>query len=141
MPAWAAWVILAAGLAIGEVLTVSFLLGPLAGAAVVAALVAVVGGGVVLQVLMFVIASIASLLLLRPVAMRHLRTPPALRTGTAALVGARAVVTERVTDAGGQVKIGGEMWSARPFFEGESFDAGARVEVAKIDGAAALALE
>jgi membrane protein implicated in regulation of membrane protease activity len=78
---------------------------------------------------------------LRPLAHRHLRTPPSLRTGTAALVGARAVVLERVDDAGGRVKIGGEVWSARAFFEGHVIEEGARVEVARIEGATALVYE
>jgi membrane protein implicated in regulation of membrane protease activity len=135
------WVILAAALAIGEVLTLGFLLGLLALAAVVAGVVAAVGGGVVLQLIVFIVASLASLLLIRPIAKQHLRTPASIRTGTAALVGTKALVTERVDDLGGQVKIGGEIWSARAFMEGQVIEPGARVEVAKIEGATALVYE
>jgi membrane protein implicated in regulation of membrane protease activity len=92
----------------------------------------------VLQFLVFIDASLASLAVLRPIAKRHLRTPTQLRTGTAALVGAKGVVTQRVDDLSGQVKIGGELWSARAFMEGEIMEPGARVEVAKIEGATAL---
>ena len=141
MPDWVLWVVLAAALAIGEVLTLGFLLGLLALAAVVAGVVAAVGGGVVLQLLVFIVASIASLLLIRPVAKRHLQTPARLRTGTAALVGTKALVTQRVDDLGGQVKIGGEIWSARAYLDGQVLEPGARVEVAKIDGATALVYE
>jgi membrane protein implicated in regulation of membrane protease activity len=139
--AWAVWLILAGLLAAGEVLTTVFVLGPLAVAAVLAAVVAVLGAGIALQVAAFAGGALASLLLLRPVAMRHLRTPRAIRTGTAALVGARAVVLERVDDFGGRVKIGGEEWSARAFFDGHVIEPGTRVEVAKIDGATALVYE
>jgi membrane protein implicated in regulation of membrane protease activity len=138
VPDWLLWVVLAALLAVGEVLTLGFLLGLLALAAVAAGIVAAVGGGLVIQFLVFIAASIASLALIRPVAKRHLRTPAQLRTGTAALVGAKGVVTERVDDLSGQVKIGGEVWSARAFMEGEVIEPGARVEVAKIEGATAL---
>ena len=141
MPDWVVWVILAAALAIGEVLTLGFLLGLLALAAVVAGVVAAVGGGVVLQLIVFIVASLASLLLIRPIAKQHLRTPASIRTGTAALVGTKALVTERVDDLGGQVKIGGEIWSARAFMEGQVIEPGARVEVAKIEGATALVYE
>ena len=55
--------------------------------------------------------------------------------------GTRAVVLERVDDLGGRVKIGGEVWSARSFLDGEVYEPGARVEVAKIDGATALVIE
>ena len=106
-----------------------------------AGVVAAVGAGVVVQLIVFIVASIASLALIRPVAKRHLRTPARLRTGTAALVGAKGVVTERVDDLGGQVKIGGEIWTARAFMEGQVIEPGARVEVAKIEGATALVYE
>jgi membrane protein implicated in regulation of membrane protease activity len=138
VPEWLLWVIFAVLLAIGEVLTLSFILGLLALAAVAAGIVAAVGGGVVLQLVVFIGGSLASLAVIRPIAKRHLRTPTQLRTGTAALVGAKGVVTERVDDLGGQVKIGGELWTARAFMEGEVMEPGARVEVAKIEGATAL---
>jgi membrane protein implicated in regulation of membrane protease activity len=141
VPDWVLWVVLAAALAIGEVMTLGFLLGMLALAAVGAGVVAAVGGGLVLQLLVFIVASIASLALIRPVAKRHLRTPASIRTGTAALVGAKALVTERVDDLGGQVKIGGEVWSARAYLDGQVIEPGARVEVAKIEGATALVYE
>jgi membrane protein implicated in regulation of membrane protease activity len=128
-------------LAAGEVATTGFILGPLAVAAVLAALVALAGAGVVLQLLAFIAASIASIALLRPIAVRHLRVPSRIRTGTAALVGAKAVVLERVDADGGRVKIGGEVWSARAFLDGQVIEPGARVEVAKIEGATALVLE
>jgi membrane protein implicated in regulation of membrane protease activity len=133
--------IVAALLAGGEVLTSGFILGPLALAAVLAGLAALVGLGVVFQLLVFIAAAVASVLLLRPIAVRHLRAPARIRTGTAALVGSRAVVVERVDDVGGRVKIGGEVWSARAFMDGEVMEPGARVEVAKIEGATALVFE
>ena len=141
MPAWAVWVVLAALLAVGEIFTLGFFLGAVALAAVAAGIVALAGLGVVWQLAAFIAGSIASLALLRPLAARHLRTPAALRTGTAALVGTHAVVVERVDDTGGRVKIGGDVWSARSFFEGQALEPGARVEVAKIEGATALVYE
>jgi membrane protein implicated in regulation of membrane protease activity len=122
-------------------LTSGFILGPLALAAALAGLAALVGLGVVFQLLVFIAAALASVLLLRPIAVRHLRAPARIRTGTAALVGSRAVVLERVDDVGGRVKIGGEVWSARAFMDGEGMEPGARVEVAEIEGATALVFE
>jgi membrane protein implicated in regulation of membrane protease activity len=141
MAAWLIWVLIAVGLALGEVLTLGFLLGPIAVAAGIAAIVALAGGGLAVQFIVFIAGSIGSIAVLRPMAARHLRTPAQLRTGAAALVGARATVIERVDDAGGRVKIGGETWSARSFFEGNVIEPGARVEVAKIEGATALVYE
>jgi membrane protein implicated in regulation of membrane protease activity len=141
VPGWAIWLILAALLAAGEVVTTGFILGPLAVAAALAALASALGLGTAVAIIVFIAASIASLALLRPVARRHLRTPAALRTGTAALVGAPAYVLERVDSLGGRVKIGGEVWSARAFFDDQVLEPGTRVEVAKIEGATALVME
>jgi membrane protein implicated in regulation of membrane protease activity len=140
VPGWAIWLIAAALLAAGEVLTTGFFLGPLALAALLAALVALAGLVLPLQIVVFIAGGVGAIALLRPIAMRHLHTPARLRTGAAALVGARATVLERVDADGGRVKIGGEVWSARAFFDTEVIEPGAHVEVAKIEGATALVL-
>jgi membrane protein implicated in regulation of membrane protease activity len=141
VPDWVVWFLLAAALAVGEIFTLAFFLGAIALAAAAAGILAAAGVGLALQLVVFAGATAATLLLLRPVALRHLKTPAALRTGTAALVGARAIVLERVDDTGGQVRIGGEVWSARAFFEGQVLEPGTRAEVAKIEGATALVYE
>ena len=138
MPDWVFWLIFAAVLAAGEIATLGFFLGAVAIAALPAALVAAAGGGLALQLIVFIVGSLASLAFIRPVARRHLHTPPSIRTGTAALVGTRALVLERVHSEGGRVKIGGEEWTARPYDEDDVYDEGARVEVLKIEGATAL---
>jgi len=142
MPDWGIWVILAAVLAAGEVAaSFTFILGPIAIAALVPALVAAVGAPMEAQIASFIVASIASLLLIRPIARRHLRTPARIRTGTAALIGERALVLDRVDADHGQVRIGGEVWTARPYDEDDVYEPGARVEVVKIQGATALVQE
>jgi membrane protein implicated in regulation of membrane protease activity len=141
MDEWVYWMIAAGALAAGEIFTMGFFLGPIAVAAVLAAIVALAGGGVALQLLVFSVAAIASVGVLRPIARRHLRTPVQLRTGTAALVGSRAVVLERVTGDGGSVKIGGEIWTARAYDEDVVLEPGARVDVMQIEGATALVAE
>jgi membrane protein implicated in regulation of membrane protease activity len=138
----ALWLIAAVLLAIGELLTPGlFFLGPVALAAVGAAVTAGIGGGILLQLIVFIGVSVASLAFLRPIARRHIHMPALTRTGTAALVGTKAVVLQRVDANGGRVRIGGEEWSARAFFEGQMLEPGARVEVAKIEGATALVFE
>jgi membrane protein implicated in regulation of membrane protease activity len=141
MPDWVAWMIAAAALTVGEVVTLGFFLGPIAIAALAAALFAAAGLGPELQFAVFILGSVASLAIVRPIARRHMRTPAQIRTGTAALVGSRAVVLERVSADGGQVRIGGEVWSARAYDEDHVMEPGTRVEVLKIDGATALVSE
>ena len=138
MAAWVVWAVAAAALAAGEAATAALVLGPLALAAAIAAIVAAAGAGVVAQALVFIVASVATLGLLRPIALRHMKQPPHVRTGAAALIGTSATVLEQVDRDGGRVKIGGEIWSARSYDEDQVIEPGDRVEVLKIDGATAL---
>jgi membrane protein implicated in regulation of membrane protease activity len=140
MPAWVIWLIVAALLAVGEVATTALVLGMVAVAAVAAGIVALVGGAA-LQLIAFIVVAVALLGLVRPIARSHLHMPVALRTGTAALVGAHGVVLERVDAHDGRVKIGGEIWSARAFDESQVIEPGTSVEVFRIEGATALVYE
>jgi membrane protein implicated in regulation of membrane protease activity len=142
MPAWLIWALVAVLLTVGELLTPGmFFLGPVALAAVVAGVAAAVGLGLVVQLVLFIAGSLATLLFLRPVARRHLRMPAAIRTGAAALEGTKAVVVQRVDANGGRVRIGGEEWSARAYLDDQVIEPGRRVEVVKIEGATALVHE
>src|SRR5262249_48086100 len=142
MPEWVIWVIVAVGLALGELATPGlFFAGPVALAAIPAAIVAALGAAAWLQVLVFILGSLASLAVLRPIARAHLHMPALTRTGTAALIGTTPLVPERVDVNGGRVRIGGEEWSARAYMEDQVLEPGMRVEVARIEGATALVYE
>jgi membrane protein implicated in regulation of membrane protease activity len=140
--AWLVWAIAALLLAVGEIFTPGlFFLGPIAIGAVAAAFISLAGPAVWVQLLAFAGAAFISLAFLRPIARAHLSMPPALRTGTAALQGARATVLQRVDQNGGRVKIGGEEWSARAYMPDQVLEPGTSVEVVKIEGATALVYE
>ena|SRR5215469_15019257 len=139
MPAWAIWALVAVFLAIGEIFTPGlFFLGPIALAALAATLVAALGGGIWIQIIVFGAGSFAAVGLLRPIARKHVTMPRAIRTGAAALEGAKAIVLQPVNSRGGRVKIGGEEWSARSYMPDEEFEIGTEVEVVQIQGATAL---
>src|SRR5919109_646508 len=138
MPGWAIWLIVATALVGVEVFSITFLFGPLAVAALLAALMAAVGFGPAIQLVVFAAAAVASLAVLRPIAIAHVRTEIPARTGTAALVGQTALVLERVDANAGQVKLAGEVWSARAYDGNQSFEPGERVSVLEIQGATAL---
>jgi membrane protein implicated in regulation of membrane protease activity len=139
VPAWLAWCIVAVLLTIGEIFTPGlFFLGPVAVAALAAAIAAAAGASWVIELVVFVAGAAASLAVLRPIARRHLHLPSAMRTGSAALVGGSAVVVERVDSRGGRVKIGGEIWSARALDAEQVLEPGTDVHVAEIQGATAL---
>jgi len=143
MDAWLIWILVAVAFGIGEVLTTSFVLAPFSVGALVAALVAVIGAGTVVSWLTFLVVSLLTLWVVRPIARSHMRMPAQLRTGTAALIGRRAIVLERIAnDEGvGCVKIDGEVWTARAYDEERVIEAGTPVEVVEIRGATALVAE
>ena len=141
MDEWVAWVIVAVVFAVGEILTLGFFLGPFAIAAAVAAIVSAAGAPLLVSGLVFLAASSATFLGLRPVVRRHTKLPAQLRTGTAALVGKTATVVERVDGDGGCVKLEGEVWSAKAYLDDEVIEPGARVQVMEIRGATALVSE
>ena len=138
MVAWIVWLIVAAVLAVAELVTFTFALGLIAVGACVAAAAAAFDLGLPFQLLAFVIASVAGLGLVLPIARRHIKQPPLLRTGPAALVGRPAHVLEEVNGRGGRVRIGGEVWSARSYDETLVIPVGADVDVMQIEGATAL---
>jgi len=142
MDAWVLWLLAACILGVGEMHQGGFYLAPFALGAALAAAVSLLGVGGLLTALVFVLASATVFAALRPVAQRHRRLPPPIRTGAAALVGRPAIVLERIANAEGVgcVKIDGEVWTARSFDEAQVFDPGERVEVVEIRGATALVM-
>ena len=138
MGSWIVWLVLAALLGVAEVMTTTLAFGLLAVAAVVAAVVGRAGLGLPFQIAAFAVAAGAGLGVVRPLAVRHIRQPPLLRTGTSALVGRSATVIEEVTPLAGRVRIGGEVWSARSYDEAQVIPVGSTVDVFAIEGASAL---
>jgi membrane protein implicated in regulation of membrane protease activity len=136
--AWIIWLIIAAVLGAVEIFTVTLAFGLVAIGALVAAVAGAAGGDLAVQFGAFVVASAVGLGVARPIAMRHVRQPPVLRTGAAALVGRTAVVVEEVTGDGGRVRIGADLWSSRSYDETLVIAAGTRVDVLQIEGATAL---
>jgi membrane protein implicated in regulation of membrane protease activity len=140
MDAWLIWLIAGVFAAVGEILTAGFFLAPFAVGAFGAMFADLVGGGGVVQGVVFAALTLASFGLVRPIAKRHLYTPPAIRTGTAALIGRSGIVMERIAnDEGvGSVRIDGEVWTARSYDDDLVIDAGAKVAIVEIRGATAL---
>ena len=140
---WILWLVAAAAFGVGEMHTGGFYLLPFAIGAALAAVLSLLGVGLVLSADAFFAVSLLVIAALRPVAHRHRRLPPPIRTGAAALVGHRAMVLERIANEEGVgcVKIdGGEVWTARSLDDDEVIEAGERVEVVDIKGATALVM-
>ncbi|WP_306326878.1 NfeD family protein [Streptomyces venezuelae] len=138
--AWVWWLIGAVGLGIPLVLTAMPEFGMFSVGAVAGAVTAALGFGVVPQVLVFVVVSVALIAVVRPIATRHRDDRPQHATGIDALKGRQAVVLERVDVHGGRIKLAGEIWSARTLDTGQSFEPGEQVDVVDIDGATAVVM-
>ncbi len=135
---WFVWLLTAAALGAAEFFTLTLVFGLLAGAAVVAAVVAGVGVGLLGQLLAFGAAGAAGLVLVRPIALRHMEQQPLTREGSDALIGKRAEVMQEVTATHGLVRLSGEEWSARALDESHVIRVGALVDVMEIEGATAI---
>jgi membrane protein implicated in regulation of membrane protease activity len=143
MDPWVLWLIAAVVFAVAEVLNLSFFLFPFAIGAAGAAVADLAGAGTPVAVVVFVLLTALSFGLIRPIARRHMRMPPAIRTGPAALIGRQAMVLERIAnDEGvGAVRVDGEVWTARSYDEDRVIEPGTRVEIMEIRGATALVAE
>ncbi len=139
---WILWLIAAAGFGVGEMHSGGFYLLPFAVGAALAAILSLLGVSALLAAIVFVAVSAVVVLALRPVAQRHRRLPPPIRTGAQALIGRTAMVLERIAnDEGvGCVRIDGEVWTARTFDDDEVIEAGQKVHVVEIRGATALVM-
>ena len=139
MPAALVWLICALGLVGAEALTGDMFLLMLGGGALAAA-----GSSWLLDFpvwadgAVFLVVSVLLVALVRPALRRRLSRGPAAETGIAALEGKGALVLDRVARHQGRVKLDGEVWTARPFDDGEVYEPGDQVTVLRIDGATAV---
>ena len=134
---WALWLGAALALGVAELASLDLVLLMLAVGCLAGAGVAGAGLPFLLQALAAVAASAAMLVLVRPSVVRRLHSGPTLVQGHAALVGCEGFAVSAVDAHGGQVKLGGEVWTARPYDETAVIPSGAKVEVFEIRGATA----
>ena len=142
MPMAVIWLIFAVVLAGAEALTGDMSLLMLSGGALAAA-----GGSWLLDLPfwadagVFLVVSVLLLVLVRPMLRRRLTPARGLPTGIKALEGKTALVLGRVARDEGQVKLDGQVWSARPFNDNDVFEPGERVTVMQINGATAVVIK
>jgi membrane protein implicated in regulation of membrane protease activity len=143
MDAWIIWLIAGVAAAVGEILTLGFFLAPFSVGAFAGMAVSLAGGGDGLSLIVFALVTAACFAFVRPVARAHVRQPAHARTGTAALVGRSAVVTQEIVNdrSLGTVRLDGEIWTARSLDDDEVIPAGVRVQVVEIRGATAVVTE
>ena len=141
MESWIWWLIAAVIATLGELTITGFFLAPFAIGAIGALIADLLGASEALAWVIFAVTTLVGLLALRPIAKKHMTTPPEIRTGTAALVGHTGTVTQDVDNDRNQGAIRldeGEVWTARVEDGAAPLGAGARVEITEIRGATAV---
>jgi membrane protein implicated in regulation of membrane protease activity len=141
MPDWLLWLIVAGVFAAAEAATLTLVLLMAAGGAAAAALTAALGGPVLLQFAVAVVATLALLGVVRPVAQRHMLPGSGTVTGAEALIGRTAVVLSAVDGTDGRVRLNGAEWSARSLDERRVLPVGREVRVVQINGATAVVFD
>ena len=139
MPAALIWLVFALGLAAAEALTGDMFLLMLSGGALAAA-----GSSWLLDLpvwadgAVFLVVSVLLLAVVRPTLRRKLTAGKGLLEPVKALEGKPALVLGRVSQHDGQVKLDGEVWTARPYNDNDVYEPGESVTVMRIDGATAV---
>jgi membrane protein implicated in regulation of membrane protease activity len=135
---WAAWLALAAVLSIAELASLDLVLIMLAVGALAGMFTAFATDSVPIQVTVAIVTSISMLAVVRPGLTRRLHTGPELVLGSATLIGKQAITPVRLSaHESGQIKIDGELWTAKPYDETLVIQPGETVEVLQIKGATA----
>lgn len=134
---WQVWLGAAIALGVAELFSLDLVLLMMAAGALAGMVTALIGLAVPVQVVVAVAVAVGMLALVRPSIVKRLHSGPELRLGHAALVGKQGVVVAEVTAQGGQIRVGGELWTARPYDETEVIEPGAAVDIFEIRGATA----
>jgi membrane protein implicated in regulation of membrane protease activity len=136
---WETWLGAAILLGVAEMFSLDLILIMLAVGALVGFVMAALDLPVAVQLLAAAATSIAMLAVVRPGLARRFHGGPELQLGHGKLVGKQGLVTEPITaQAPGRIRLAGEIWSAQPYDETLSIEAGETVEVFEIRGATAF---
>jgi membrane protein implicated in regulation of membrane protease activity len=135
---WQAWLAVAIGLGVAELFSLDLMLLMLATGALAGMTAALLGLALPIQIVVAVIVSVGMLAVVRPGLVKRFHGGPELTLGHNALIGKQGVVVDEVSAQGGQIRVGGELWTARPYDETEVIAAGEAVDIFEIRGATAL---
>ncbi len=129
------WLVLLVVFILVEIATVGLLTIWFAGGALAAFFISLADFGTAVQVIVFLIVSLALVLLIRPLAQKKFNSGH-IRTNAQTLIGEEAVVLEPIDNlqSKGRVMIQGQEWSARSVDDKEKFDKDDVVQVMSISG-------
>ena len=138
---WQFWLILSGIFFVFEMATVGFLIFWLGVGALLAMIVSFFVDNVIIQTAVFVISSIALIFLTKPF-VKKLATPRVkVKTNAYSIIGKNAIVTKEInshTGKIGQIKVGGDTWSAKADMEETIIPVNTEVKILRIDGVKAV---
>ena len=136
---WIFWLIAAGVFFIIEMATIGFLVFWLGIGALLAMLTSFITDSILIQVLVFVITSIILLIFTRPLVNKFIKVPKEVKTNAYSIIGKKAIVISKINniEGNGQVKIDGDVWSAKSF-DDEDIPENTEVEIVEIDGVKAV---
>ena len=137
---WQYWLIAAGLFLIAEIIIPGFLVFWLGIAALIAMIVSFFTEDLIIQMAVFVISSAILIFATKPLVRKfeHKFNKDA-KTNVFSIIGKKAIVTKDIISVNepGQIKIGGEVWSAESE-NGSNIEKGTEVEILKIDGVKAI---
>lgn len=136
---WYIWLILIGIFAIAEIITPGFLVIWLSAGSFCAMITSFITDNIVIQTTVFVISSAIFICFTRPLAKKLTKKDKTVVTNAFAIVGNKAIVTQEInsTLGTGQIKVNGQVWSAK--CEGEQIiPKNTEVFVLAIDGVKAV---
>ena len=136
---WIFWLIAAGIFFIIEMATIGFLVFWLGIGALLAMITSFITDSIIIQFIVFVTTSTLLLIFTRPLVNKFIKIPKEIKTNAYSIIGKKGIVISKINnvDGAGQIKIDGEVWSAKSFDE-ENIEKDAEVEIVEIDGVKAV---
>lgn len=128
------WLIIFLVLLVIEIFTLGLTTIWFAIGAIAAFIASLFGAGLIVQIVLFIVISIITLLLTRPLAVKYLGKNT-IKTNVEEIIGKTAVVTKTIIDSNsaGEVKLNGEIWMAKSE-NGERIEEDTAVEIVAVNG-------
>lgn len=137
---WQMWLIIAGVCFIIEMATVGFFIFWFGVGALISMIVSIFfPGNILLQSIVFVVSSVILLLLTKPLVNKFTKKDKKIETNAYSIIGKKGIVVQDInpTFGVGQIKVSGEVWSAKTTDE-STIEKGTQIEVKQIDGVKAV---
>ena len=136
---WVFWLIAAGVFFIVEMATIGFLSFWLGIGALLAMATSFFVDSIIVQSIVFLSSSTLLIIFTKPLVNKFIKVPKEIKTNAYSIVGKKGIVVSKInnTDGSGQIKIDGEVWSAKSMND-EEIEKNTEIEITEIDGVKAI---